>query len=392
MIKISVSLDPTIQTADSTQVEDNHVADGSLKDTQYPYYLSYMYAGKKDGIDYVAYCRPAIPEGVKAIADHIIIQEASVRIYVQEKKGSGPYTMHLVNGSWSSRTITGDNKPTISEKIYGTFKMNEGIRNLDIKELVSEWFNNLDQRENCGFALKGNGKNNDYILMSSSDDPAESQRLIFTITYEEINTKAKLGLKAKSHGNGANSGTGYVNLSWKKVENAEKYYVAVFNGKTYEYFLSDDSTSWSTKDQGIWPTQEEIAKGRYRLHHDGKGEELPCIPAFTYANVPNGEYKTSLEYYFKVVPCNEYGQAIAPDTFASVSAVLPDTIAPNQPAAVSVNPSGYSNDKNFTVSWSGVKDFTTASEKIQTNVGSGKIQYSIDGTDHWKDCNGQAFL
>ena len=101
--------------------------------------------------------------------------------------------------------------------------------------------------------------------------------------------------------------------------------------------------------------------------------------------MPNGEYKTSLEYYFKVVPCNEYGQAIAPDTFASVSAVLPDTIAPNQPAAVSVNPSGYSNDKNFTVSWSGVKDFTTASEKIQTNVGSGKIQYSIDGTDHWKD-------
>ena len=43
-----VVLDPTIQTADSTQVEDNHVADGSLKDTQYPYYLSYMYAGKKD--------------------------------------------------------------------------------------------------------------------------------------------------------------------------------------------------------------------------------------------------------------------------------------------------------------------------------------------------------
>ena len=28
--------------------EDNYVTDGSLKDTQYPYYLSYMYAGKKD--------------------------------------------------------------------------------------------------------------------------------------------------------------------------------------------------------------------------------------------------------------------------------------------------------------------------------------------------------
>ena len=132
----------------------------------------------------------------------------------------------------------------------------------------------------------------------------------------------------------------------------------------------------------IWPTQEEIESGRYKLHADGKGAELPCIPAFTYENVKDGKYKDSLLYFFRVVPANEYGQAINPKLFDAVSTVLPDAIAPNQPTSVAVSPSTYSNSKTFSVSWNGVTDFTTASTSLVSNLGNGEIQYSIDGTTY----------
>lgn len=377
-----VVLDPTITTGSSQDVEDNHAGDGSDQNNHYPHDLGYMYAGNKDGINYITYCRPVIPDNVKEIADEIIITDATVSIYVEEKKGNGPYTFHRVGEYWQSNTIQGSNQPKISSTVYLTDSLNEGNHTLDIKPIVSTWFNTLDQKANRGFAIKGNGKKNDYVKMASSDS-GDSHMLKFKITYKRIKESANLNPRITAHSSGMNSGTGYVQLKWNKLSNAEAYYVAVFNGKDYEYFFVGNVNSWSTKGLNIWPTQEEIESGRYKLHADGKGAELPCIPAFTYENVKDGKYKDSLLYFFRVVPANEYGQAINPKLFDAVSTVLPDAIAPNQPTSVAVSPSTYSNSKTFSVSWNGVTDFTTASTSLVSNLGNGEIQYSIDGTTNW---------
>ncbi|SFD61812.1 hypothetical protein [Bacillus sp. UNCCL81] len=75
--------------------------------------------------------------------------------------------------------------------------------------------------------------------------------------------------------NNDGSNTGYINVSWNSVPNAIGYKVAIFNGLDYEYFDVGNATSWTSQNKGIWPTNDEINSGRYQLHLDGTGAELP---------------------------------------------------------------------------------------------------------------------
>jgi YD repeat-containing protein len=383
--KWPVVLDPTIKTEKNTDIEDNYVTDGS--GTHYDENKSRMLAGNKDGSDYTAFLRPAIPDSLKDIASHVVITKASVMLYVEDQSGSQDYEFYAVEETWKSSTITGKNQPKCASSPFYSGKLSTGKNTVNIKPLVSTWFNSLNQKENCGLAVKGSGKKGNYIELASSDqgDANVAKRVSFSITYEEIDTKAKTGLKASAQGNSANSGTGYVNLSWNSIPGAEGYYVGVYNGKAYEYFFVGNTTSWSTSGKGIWPTEEEIEKKRYKLHGDGKGAELPCIPAFTYANVAGGTHASDLSYQFTIVPANSLGQAIDPGTYKGVSAILPDRIAPNQPAAVTATPSGYSKGNTLSISWNGIRDYNSTSAGITDTLGDGRVQYSIDNTTSWQD-------
>ncbi|MFD4704845.1 hypothetical protein ACFWM3_08240 [Gottfriedia sp. NPDC058432] len=85
--------------------------------------------------------------------------------------------------------------------------------------------------------------------------------------------------------NSEESTTGYINVTWKSLPGAIGYKVGIFNGESYDYFDTGNTTSWSSKDKGIWPTDEEINQNhRYQLHLDGKGTEIPTNPAGIYYN------------------------------------------------------------------------------------------------------------
>ena len=82
---------------------------------------------------------------------------------------------------------------------------------------------------------------------------------------------ADVQLHAHQNADGA---TGYVELSWTPMPGAESYTLAVFNGEEYELFPAGSGSYWSTENKGIWPTAEERAAGRTRLHGAEKGAQL----------------------------------------------------------------------------------------------------------------------
>lgn len=382
-----VVIDPTVTIQGARQGEDNYVTDGDKSDKNYAYDADYLYVGNHAGYNYVSYIRPVIPNSLKKKAGRIIIKNVTMTMYASNVTGSQIYSLHLVTGgSWSSRAITHANSPAYSSEAYQQGGIYSGKNVWNVKNVFSEWFNALAQKENCGFVLKGDGTEEAWLRIKSADYGTAAtgkERIKFEVTYEEVG--GELGLAAFAHGNGANSGTGYVNLSWNAISNAEGYYIGIYNGKDYEYFYVGNVTSFSTKGKGIWPTQSEIESGRFALHGDGMGGDLPAIPAFTYRNVEGGKHSTDINYYFRVVPANEFGQAVNPDLYPGVSAILPDTIAPNMPSAVSIDPSSYTNLNRATVFWSGIMDYN-GNATLSSSLGeNGRVQYALDSTDEWRD-------
>lgn len=95
-----------------------------------------------------------------------------------------------------------------------------------------------------------------------------------------------------------NKGTGWLDISWEPVPGATGYRVLLYNGKTSEEFSVGNVTSWSTKGQKIWPTNAEIAAGRFTLHHDKSGAELAANPNPVYVN--SGGYTNYKRYSVRV--------------------------------------------------------------------------------------------
>ncbi|MBC1331998.1 hypothetical protein [Listeria booriae] len=88
----------------------------------------------------------------------------------------------------------------------------------------------------------------------------------------------------KTTSNGAGTGTGYMDISWKAVSGAIDYKVVISNGYNYEYFNTGNVTNWSTKGKNIFPTQAEITNKQYKFHQDGKGVEFASDPRALYEN------------------------------------------------------------------------------------------------------------
>ncbi|MCU9941569.1 DNRLRE domain-containing protein [Bacillus pacificus] len=108
--------------------------------------------------------------------------------------------------------------------------------------------------------------------------------------------------------NATDKETGYVTLKWDAVPAASGYKVWVYNGKDYEAFDVGDKTNWTTQNEKIWPTKDEIAKGQYLLHHDKKGTELAVDPSPVYKN-SGGIYAGFKNYWFRVTAYSKVGHA-----------------------------------------------------------------------------------
>ncbi|MFJ8522653.1 DNRLRE domain-containing protein [Bacillus cereus] len=102
--------------------------------------------------------------------------------------------------------------------------------------------------------------------------------------------------------------TGYATLKWDPVPAAAGYKVWIFNGKDYEAFDVGNTTNWTTQNQNIWPTKDEVAKGQFLLHHDKKGVELPLDPSQVYRNA-GGQYGMFKKYWFRVTAYSKAGHA-----------------------------------------------------------------------------------
>lgn len=193
---------------------------------------------------------------------------------------------------------------------------------------------------------------------------------------------AAANLQVSAQGNGTNSRTGYLNLSWSAVSDATGYYVAIFNGEVYEYIYVGNVTSWSTKGKGIWPTEAEVSSGRYKLHTSGGGAELSVMPGLAYRNVSSA-YAGDLNYYVSVIPANNAGYLNQPPANAIKTAKLPDTIPPSQASSVTIEPAGYTNADSVTLKWAGITDYNGSSGSAVSSLGSGGIQYRVDDQSTW---------
>ncbi|MGL4521856.1 MAG: DNRLRE domain-containing protein, partial [Bacilli bacterium] len=103
--------------------------------------------------------------------------------------------------------------------------------------------------------------------------------------------------------------TGSIELKWKGMMGATGYRIWIFNGKDYESFdVGGQERGWSSKDKNIWPTNEEIANGRYLLHKDGEGTELAVDPSPVYKN-SGGKYPNHTNYWVRMSALYPQGES-----------------------------------------------------------------------------------
>ena len=329
-----------------------------------------------------SYFRMVFPDSVIQEMDNAILKDLTLNLYI--RYGSGTYSMHqVIGGSWKANTITWNNAPAYSSKTIATQTISgEGWTSWDLTEAGSSWFHSLNQAGAYGVCMEMVDGSGVCIASSLHDRDEYGLPAYYSITYYKDPSDPQL--TAAASGNGINSGSGYVDLSWTASEESDNYYVGVFNGKSYEYFYVGNRTSWTTKDKGIWPTEEEINEGRYLLHGDGAGAELPMLPALSYSNADSA-HAQDLNYYFIVIPANQYGQAPNPSHYTVKTIRLPDTIAPSAAQTVTVDPSEHIDADTTTVSWSGILDYNADSPSAVSSMGdAGWIEYALDGSSEWK--------
>lgn len=120
--------------------------------------------------------------------------------------------------------------------------------------------------------------------------------------------------------------TGYFNMDWEPVEGALSYKVYLFNGSTYDSWEVDsDMTSWTSSEENIFPSKDQLDNGNYAYSTDKSGGPLLRSPERLYNNA-----------YEKNKNKNDYTNAN--NYFVRVSAVLPDGQTPVSEASTFVIP------------------------------------------------------
>ncbi|MBC1226864.1 SH3-like domain-containing protein [Listeria booriae] len=111
--------------------------------------------------------------------------------------------------------------------------------------------------------------------------------------------------------------SGYINVNWEPRANAISYKVGLFNGFNYQYVNVGNVTKWTTHGKKLWATTEELDEGKYELHIDGTGRELPIDPMKAYVSAnkanPSVNYSDRLYYYVRVIAVYANGESPVSD-------------------------------------------------------------------------------
>ncbi|WP_198299610.1 DNRLRE domain-containing protein [Tumebacillus avium] len=306
-----VYIDPT--TAKATQGNDAYVSSqwpttnyNGDWDSTYGFYglKTGYYPGAGENFSYVKMLVPTSPD-----LRNYTIESATLNLYTGHSystTATGVWA-DTVSANWAPETITWNNKPastaltstTTVKGQWASFNVTTVIRNM-----VS---NNLTN--NYGFKLHTNGNNETYWKKFYAIEN-QSNKPYLNITYT---TKTPSAPTATAYANWTGSESSFLDLKWEPVPGATGYKVWIFNGKDYEAFDVKNVTAWSTHNQDIWPTEAEIAGGRYLLHHDANGAELAKDPRQVYTNSGGsttwGYYGDSTRYYVRVSAYSSYGES-----------------------------------------------------------------------------------
>ncbi len=185
----------------------------------------------------------------------------------------------------------------------------------------------------------------------SGNSPASSE-VKKAIPYNQIDIPDRPTVKASRYpdSDSVNKGRGWLDISWEPVDGATGYKVLILNGKNYEEFSVGNVTSWSTKGKKIWPTDSEIAAGKFALHHDKTGEELAANPNPVYLN--SGGYGTFKRYSIRIKAVSDLGVTPYSDSQYGY-------IPLEKPANVTVTTEIVDDVKNLgavNIKWNSVKD------------------------------------
>ncbi|WP_188388787.1 DNRLRE domain-containing protein, partial [Priestia taiwanensis] len=233
---------------------------------------------------------------------HAVIQEATLNMYaIWHYYGNTPNAVWLdeVNGGWNPSALTWNNKPSTTNLTQVNVGRGQWAK-FNVTKTVQSWVNGT--KNNNGFMLHTNANGiTHWKKFVSSENSTNAPYLSITYSYSQ-----PTGPTATTYSNGPGSGTGYFDVKWDAVPGATGYKVAIFNGYEYEYIPVGNVTSWSSKGKKLWPTKEEIEKGAFSLHLDGKGEEVAFDPAPVYQNAfaagsPFGDYGNEHKYWIRIV-------------------------------------------------------------------------------------------
>lgn len=239
-----------------------------------------------------------------------LIDSAQFNVYTAHSYSSTPNNVWLdrVDGSWAPGTLTWNNKPA-STNISTASVAKGDVASFNVLNTVKDWVSG--SKPNYGFKLHENGNGQAYWKKFYASENSTNKPYL-SVSYHYPTVSTPTGFAASN-----NNDTGYVNLSWNTVPGAIGYKIKLFNGINYEAFEIGNTTSWTSKGKGIWPTQDEIESGEYELHHDGKGTELSRTPGDVYGNA-DVKYENSRTYFFRVSAVFPGGESSNSDAFMPI--------------------------------------------------------------------------
>lgn len=183
-----------------------------------------------------------------------------------------------------------------------------------------------------------------------------------------------------------NKGRGWLDISWDAVPGATGYKVLILNGVKYEEYSVGNVTKWSTKGQKIWPTDAEIASGKYALHKDKLGAELAVNPYSVYLN--SGDYFMFKRYSIRIKAESALGVTDQSDSqYGYIPLPTVKNITVSNEIVDDVNNRGILNIK-----WDKVAD--AGGYIVEINDGSGYQSYDVGNVTSWstlEDEDGEVF-
>ncbi|MBC2317107.1 hypothetical protein HCC18_09610 [Listeria booriae] len=215
--------------------------------------------------------------------------------------GNGYNYEYFTVGNVTSWSTKGKNIfPTKAELDKGLYRFHTDGKGTEFANDPTQLYENT-YKAGTTWVLRGQKK---YLIrvmaIYTAGDGVTSDITEATMPIEQMSTPV-----LTSHKTETDLKTGYLNVSWKSVPEAISYKVGLFNGYTYQYVDVGKVTTWSTKGKKLWATEQELNEGKYQLHTDGTGSELPLDPMKTYSNAheanPNVNYSDRLIYYARVI-------------------------------------------------------------------------------------------